>query len=276
MSSVPIFGQRFCIQVAKGITTIAYWIVSASDLLVVTSSTSFHLTQYQACSLSYHLASLAHYSGCFIQVPLLQYLPLQDLSKTLIHLPFFISLSYDYFEICFVISVFINRLFINSDFSCINTISSPTVLLEVITSNMALSQVILPDVDLPCPAVLSVLIFPLLITPNEDYVFFTDGSLNSLGLASVFIGWNWVQVYSSCLNHAAIYQSGSIADWPSSTRTEIVAVYTTLSDIPAYSTVLICTDSSVTIAGFVNLFVICTEHSIISFSTLNYGLLYLI
>ncbi|GBC13481.2 ribonuclease H-like domain-containing protein [Rhizophagus irregularis DAOM 181602=DAOM 197198] len=105
------------------------------------------------------------------------------------------------------------------------------------------------DEALPTPHLLTagdvVASSSVVLSPDSQYTFYTDGSLINLGTCDVSMGWGWVQIVkdSGFLNSIATYKRGIIRDWPSSSRAEAAAIYAALSASPANSVVHIYTDS---------------------------------
>ncbi|PKK40943.1 hypothetical protein RhiirC2_805169, partial [Rhizophagus irregularis] len=77
----------------------------------------------------------------------------------------------------------------------------------------------------------------VVLSPDSQYTFYTDGSLINLGTSDVSMEWGWVQIVkdSGFLNSIATYKQGIIHDWPSSSRAEAAAIYAALSASPANS-----------------------------------------
>ncbi|PKY28073.1 hypothetical protein RhiirB3_390777, partial [Rhizophagus irregularis] len=91
--------------------------------------------------------------------------------------------------------------------------------------------------------------FPLVVSPDSRYIFFTDVFLINLGTPEVSIGWSWMQIVPDAgfPNSIATYAHGLIRDNPSSSRAEAAAIYAVLTISPRDSEVIIYTDSQTAI-----------------------------
>ncbi|GET58596.1 RNA-directed DNA polymerase from mobile element jockey-like [Rhizophagus irregularis DAOM 181602=DAOM 197198] len=87
--------------------------------------------------------------------------------------------------------------------------------------------------------------FPLVVSPDSRYIFFTDVFLINLGTPEVSIGWSWMQIIPDAgfPNSIATYAHGLIRDNPSSSRAEAAAIYAVLTISSRDSEVIIYTDS---------------------------------
>ncbi|EXX74864.1 ribonuclease H-like domain-containing protein [Rhizophagus irregularis DAOM 181602=DAOM 197198] len=116
--------------------------------------------------------------------------------------------------------------------------------------------------------------FPLVVSSDSRYTFFTDGSLINLGTPDVSIGWSWMQIVPDAgfPNSIATYAHGLIRDNPSSSRAEAAAIYAVLTISPRDSDVTIYTDSQTAIDGLRSCSCSVYSNSRLYYKTTNFEL----
>jgi ribonuclease HI len=89
------------------------------------------------------------------------------------------------------------------------------------------------------------------ISNLKDYTFYTDGSLLQKHQSSqIDMGLAWIQVENENSNQIISSFKASNYGWPSSTKAEVLAIYTALLAVVADSHVKIYTDSAVAISQY--------------------------
>jgi ribonuclease HI len=82
---------------------------------------------------------------------------------------------------------------------------------------------------------------------QQNFIFYTDGSVQNISTNQCSMGIGWVQIYGDQIIHS---YSAQIQTWPSSYKAELVSILSALCTIPKNSNVQIFTDSQSVISKY--------------------------
>ncbi|CAB4423755.1 unnamed protein product [Rhizophagus irregularis] len=260
----PLFGKQLLFQPARSTCTIAHWISDCSsrpgDLIVLKPCPGCDLNMYKSSYAKKPVAIGSVSCSCSVLLPQSLILTTKKTSITVNASQIVATVSWA--EIVDFVTNFINQL---HDHSPSTATPSPAPLMDDIVDSTTTSLRTAANIAASSSVVLA---------PDSQYTFYTDGSLINLGTNEVSMGWGWVQIVQDAgfLNSIATYKHGIIHDWPSSSRAEAAAVYAALSASPMSSNIKIYTDSQTAIDGLKQCSSTTYSNSRLYYKTTNFEL----
>ncbi|GBC39660.2 ribonuclease H-like domain-containing protein [Rhizophagus irregularis DAOM 181602=DAOM 197198] len=254
----PFFGKQLLVQASRGTCSIVHWVSpdcesSPGDLI--------RLSSCPGCAAHIPLPPSkkrnADLTLCTPTVSLQHSLILPTTNERIKRTTSEVISPFTWADIEDGVRLYYSRSDFDSDSSSADTVVAPTTPVTIESSAAAVFAN-----------------FPLVISSDSRYIFFTDGSLINLGTPDVSMGWSWMQIVPDAgfPNSIATYAHGLIRDNPFSSRAEAAAIYAVLTISPRDSEVTIYTDSQTAIDGLRSCFSSIYSNSRLYYKTTNFEL----